>query len=382
MATLSGLGPSIGVEAIASAGLTLAVMLALAVRRDVLRLLRGRRTLLRQRLDRKGLAARALLGERRRHRRGDPRHVADPDPADGHAAELHGLIPVKRHPPANVGCAVDTPDAHEHAAHRLPRLVRFGYTIGVGEDEIHAVIDAEAAGSGFDKLKRPKMLFEPHRFYANLSGEKRARAVSLGLAYPNWKRDYPADSYPRLSQAMTIDETAALKSASWGLGQIMGENYVAAGYDSPQHMVVAFVESGEGEHLGAMVRFIVENHLDDEIRAHNWAAFARGYNGPKYAENGYHTKLAAAYAKWAKIPDTPWSPTQDAIGKAVPVPPVEVSPLPAPLPTSTPPLVAPAPRNSGSPTLPVVIPEPAPVELGFWATIAARLRAAYPRKDA
>lgn len=239
-------------------------------------------------------------------------------------------------------------------------LPRVGYTIGVGEDEIHAVIDVEAAGSGFDKLKRPKMLFEPHRFYANLSGEKRARAVSLGLAYPTWKRDYPADSYPRLSQAMAIDETAALKSASWGLGQIMGENYVAAGYDSPQHMVVAFVDMGEGEHLGAMVRFIVENHLDDEIRAHNWAAFARGYNGPKYAENGYHTKLAAAYAKWRKIPDTPWSPTQDAVGQPVPVPPVEIAPLPSlrrPVVTvPTPPLVSPAPRNSGSPALPPAIP--------------------------
>ncbi|WP_280141978.1 N-acetylmuramidase domain-containing protein [Methylobacterium sp. yr668] len=53
-------------------------------------------------------------------------------------------------------------------------LPRVGYTTGVGEDEIHAVIDVEAAGNGFDKLKRPKMLFEPHRFYANLSGEKRA----------------------------------------------------------------------------------------------------------------------------------------------------------------------------------------------------------------
>lgn len=217
-------------------------------------------------------------------------------------------------------------------------LPQVGHTIGVGEDEIHAVIDVEAAGSGFDKLKRPKMLFETHKFYAALSGANRDRAVSLGIAYPKWKRDYPSDSYPRLFQAMAIDETAALKSASWGLGQILGSNYVEAGYDSPQQMVLAFVEGGEGEHLAAMVRFIKANRLDDELRSHNWAAFARGYNGPKYAENGYHTKLAASFARWAKIPDTPWSPQSEAVGKAIPVPPVDVRPLPPALPL--PPIVA------------------------------------------
>lgn len=223
-------------------------------------------------------------------------------------------------------------------------LPRVGHVMGVGEDEIHAVIDVEAAGGGFDDLRRPKMLFEPHKFYANLNGAKRAQAVSLGLAYPKWKRDYPKDSYPQLFLAMQIDETAALKSASWGLGQILGSNYVAAGYESPQQMVLAFVEGGESEHLAAMVRFIIANHLDDEIRAHNWAAFARGYNGPKYRENAYDTKLAARYAWWAKVPDTPWTPDMDAVGVPIPTSPVAVEPLPP-----TGPVFAPAPRNSGSP---------------------------------
>lgn len=223
-------------------------------------------------------------------------------------------------------------------------LPQIGHTIGVGEDEIHAVIDVEAAGSGFDASKRPKMLFEPHVFYRNLSGADRAHAVQVGLAYASWRSSgYPKDSYPRLVAAMAIDETAALKAASWGLGQILGENYVAAGYESPQQMVLAFVEGGESEHLAAMVRFIKANRLDDELRAHNWSGFARGYNGAAYAEHGYHTKLAAAYARWAKIPDTPWSPETSAVGKPVPIPPVTVGPL-----------VAPAPRKSG------ILPKPAP----------------------
>ncbi|MCP1548506.1 MULTISPECIES: N-acetylmuramidase domain-containing protein [Methylorubrum] len=54
-----------------------------------------------------------------------------------------------------------------------------------------------------------------------------------------------------------------------------------------------------------MVRFIVTNGLDDELRRHDWAGFARSYNGASYAKHGYHNKLAAALAKWSKIKDTP-----------------------------------------------------------------------------
>lgn len=187
-------------------------------------------------------------------------------------------------------------------------LPRIGHTIGVGEDELHAFLEVETSGGGFDEHGRPKMLFEPHRFYANLSGAKRALAVKGGLAYPTWgTKPYPKDSYPRLAAAIAIDETAALRSASWGIGQIMGENHVAAGYASVQAMVTAFLDS-EAEQLEAAVRFIKANHLDDELRAHNWAAFARGYNGAQYAKNAYDTKLAAASKKWAAIRDTPWAP--------------------------------------------------------------------------
>lgn len=203
-----------------------------------------------------------------------------------------------------------------------------GHFIGVGEDELHAVLDVETAGGGFDRQSRPKILFEPHVHYRNLAGAVRTHAVGLGIAYPAWKPGaYPFDSYPRLRQALAIDETAALKACSWGLGQILGENFVAVGYDSQQQMVVAFMEGSECEQLQAMFRFIKANHLNDELRAHNWAGFARGYNGPSYAKNGYHTKLAAAFAKWSKIRDTTWSPPQDAVGKPVPIPPPAAGPV-------------------------------------------------------
>lgn len=193
------------------------------------------------------------------------------------------------------------------AAQRLrdDDLPRVGAIIGVGEDEIHAVIDVEAAGSGFDKLGRPKMLFEPHLFWRNLPPARRDEASRRGVAYPAWRRSYPPDSYPRLEIAMTIDETAALKSSSWGLGQVLGEHHARLGYPTVQGMVIAFTQS-EAAQLEGMVRFIQSAGLDRHLRAHNWAAFAFGYNGAGYRLNAYDTKLAASYARWSRIKDTPY----------------------------------------------------------------------------
>ncbi len=35
-----------------------------------------------------------------------------------------------------------------------------------------------------------------------------------------------------------------------------------------------------------------------DLKAKNWAGFARKYNGASYARRGYHTKMAAAYRKF------------------------------------------------------------------------------------
>ncbi|MCA0947338.1 N-acetylmuramidase family protein [Salipiger pacificus] len=185
-------------------------------------------------------------------------------------------------------------------------LPRIGAQIGVGEDELHAVMDVEAKGTGFDSLGRVAMLFEPHVFYRELGpGAARDKAVGQGLAYKNWgARSYPSDSYPRLLAAIQIDEEAALRSASWGLGQMMGFNAQMVGFPTARVMVEAFAEDEEVQ-LRAMVDYIVAAGLDDELRRHDWAGFARGYNGPSYAFHGYDKKLRSAFLKWDAIPDTP-----------------------------------------------------------------------------
>lgn len=183
-------------------------------------------------------------------------------------------------------------------------LPRIGALVGVGEDEIHAILDVESSGSGFDAQGRPKALYEPHLAFRLSAGGVRERLIAAGLAYQRWgEQRYPKDSYSRILMAQQIDETVALKATSWGLGQILGSNHKAAGYDTPQAMVKAFCNS-EAAQLEGVVNFIKANGLADELRRHDWAGLARGYNGPAFAKNAYHTKLSAAFRKWQAIPDT------------------------------------------------------------------------------
>jgi hypothetical protein len=179
-------------------------------------------------------------------------------------------------------------------------IVNCAKVLGCEPAALRAVMQVECKGSGFDRQGRPIMLFEPHIFYRVLSGEKRRAAIDAGLAYAKWgTRPYPRDSYPRLLAAMLIDEELALRSASWGIGQILGVNSHAAGYASAREMVLAFKQS-EVKQLDAVARFIAANKLDGALRRKDWAKFAYGYNGPRYAVNAYDTALASAYAKFSR----------------------------------------------------------------------------------
>lgn len=196
-------------------------------------------------------------------------------------------------------------------------LPRIGATIGVGEDELHAFMEVEAAGAGFDGDGRIKMLFEPHIFWRELGpGKKRDVAAKAGLAYPKWKRSYPANSYTRLNAAITLDKTAALRSASWGLGQVMGFNHLKAGYSNVEAMINAFADDEEN-HVKAIVAFLVASKLDDNLRTHDWRGVENGYNGGGF-KGAYAEKMVKAFARWRKIKDTPYDPKIHGVASYLP----------------------------------------------------------------
>jgi hypothetical protein len=179
-------------------------------------------------------------------------------------------------------------------------LKKAAEALGATVPHIQAILSVETDGSGFDKQHRPDILFEPHVFYRELkkNPEQLRIAVKKGLAYPRWgQKKYPRDSYPRLYEAIEINREAALRSASWGLGQIMGSEFDEAGYSDVESFVRGMMES-ESEQLQAMVNLILHRHLDDEVRDCRWTAYARSYNGAGFAKNHYDTRLAAAFKKF------------------------------------------------------------------------------------
>ena len=163
---------------------------------------------------------------------------------------------------------------------------------------LRAILAVECRGHGFLPDRRPVILFEPHIFWRELPRRLRPAAGARHLAAEEWGTiTYPkaaAANYDRLIEAMKIDASSALKSCSWGIGQVMGFNHEACGFASVIDMVEAMKQS-EGEQFAAMLAYISSAGLGAALRRRDWAAFARGYNGPGYRRNRYDLKLASAY---------------------------------------------------------------------------------------
>lgn len=180
-------------------------------------------------------------------------------------------------------------------------------SIDVPEASLRSVMDVETSGHGYDSAGHLEILFERHLFYRHLQNQpaKLERAVQAGLAYPHWgERPYPKTPslrWAELMRAVQIDETAALSSASFGLGQILGQEYAECSYSSPQDLVTHFFVS-EKEQVEAMCRLIKARHLDVDMRGFPASSstnhFALRYNGAGYKKNRYDSKLAAGYRKW------------------------------------------------------------------------------------
>lgn len=170
---------------------------------------------------------------------------------------------------------------------------------------IKAVNQVEAAGRrGFLANGKIMILFEGHVFWKELKklglNPREYVAGNETILYEHWtKKHYKGGllEHDRLNQAMKINKTAALASASYGKFQIMGNNFKACGFYSVEDFVNAQI-SGEGAQLMAFVNFLKTNHLVNALRNKNWAAFAKGYNGPGFAKNKYDVKLAEAYNRF------------------------------------------------------------------------------------
>lgn len=162
-------------------------------------------------------------------------------------------------------------------------------------------------GGGFLPSKRCKILFEGHKFYEELKrkGNKnlpQLLKVAPDIVYTTWNRaKYKGGEleWARLEKAIAIDREAALKSASWGLFQIMGSNYAACKCRNVEEFVALNCES-EDNQLELLINFLNTTGIINYLNTRQWSEFARRYNGPGYKQNKYDTKLQVAYNQFVK----------------------------------------------------------------------------------
>ena len=166
--------------------------------------------------------------------------------------------------------------------------------------------------SGFLDSGKPQILFEGHVFYKYLKANVKSLDINKlcaqypNIVYPKWdKSKYLGGEkeWTRLEQARQINVKYANYSASWGMFQVMGFNYKSCGCESISEFVEKMSESQE-QQLRLTLNFFKHSNLIVPLQKRQWATFAKGYNGPSFAKNRYHTKLQAAHSNYIKsFPD-------------------------------------------------------------------------------
>ncbi len=166
-----------------------------------------------------------------------------------------------------------------------------------------AVTDVESAGKAFADVegrREPIIRFEGHYFDRRLTGRNQAEARAAGLASTRAggvaNPRSQAGRWALLERACAFDRRAAYESVSWGLGQVMGAHWLWLGYPSVDALVAEARSGVEGQ-AALMIRYIDRSGLRSALERQDWAAFARGYNGPGYRKYGYDAKIAAAYER-------------------------------------------------------------------------------------
>ncbi|MBJ8553051.1 N-acetylmuramidase family protein [Acinetobacter bereziniae] len=161
---------------------------------------------------------------------------------------------------------------------------------------IKAVAQTESPRGAFSTLlgkKAPTILYERH-YFRSFTAYKYDVSHPI-LSGPQGNYGLYSAQYKKLIEAMSISEDAALKSCSWGKFQIMGANFKNCGYSNVKEMVEDAFKN-EKMQLNQFVNFInYDPNLVAAIRAKQWTKFAKGYNGPKYYQNAYDTKMKKAY---------------------------------------------------------------------------------------
>lgn len=174
--------------------------------------------------------------------------------------------------------------------------------LGCDAAAVRAVATVESGGrSGFDSLRRPKIRYENHYFRKLTKQRFDTSHPHLSAAYRSKQyrltHGKHGDQWKLLREAYALAPEEAVMSVSWGMFQVMGLSYRDGGWTDVERFVDDMFYS-EAQHMRIFLGFCKAKGLVKHIRAHQWAAFARGYNGERYRDNAYDVKLAAAWKRY------------------------------------------------------------------------------------
>lgn len=194
--------------------------------------------------------------------------------------------------------AADESSRYTHLTEEDFRMV--AEEIGVEVAAMKAVVAIEAGSQmkGFWAPGIPVINFD-RTMYAKFRGRASSKAGAKGEKVPAGLTGYARSEWTQLINARKTNAQGANMGTFWGMFQIGGFNYKLCGCDSVDEFV-RLMSYSELEQLELFAAFITNTGMVNDLRAKNWRAFARKYNGASYARRGYHTKMANAYAKFKK----------------------------------------------------------------------------------
>lgn len=219
--------------------------------------------------------------------------------------------PARRTAPAAVDTVKSQVEKSEATADAISRLTDDDYRevadrLGIEIATIKAVVEIEAgaAHEGFYKAGMPIINFDMSMFrkFAGKNGinlSKYYKSHAIVFSRPNASRyggSTQAAQHARLKAARTIHYETAIQGCFWGMFQIGGFNWRRCGCGSIDEFVEKMSRS-ERSQLELFADFVTNSGMLPHLQKKNWSAFARMYNGTSYASRGYHTRLAASYAR-------------------------------------------------------------------------------------
>jgi hypothetical protein len=173
-------------------------------------------------------------------------------------------------------------------------------TLGCHPAALQAVAFVESSGSGFCPDNFPKILFEGH-YFSKLTKGKYDQSHPT-ISYPKWTRVHYGKGWQaeraRLDTALSLNRPAAIRSASWGAFQIMGEHFKRCGFETPQEFLNAMC-ADENSQLEIFINFILSDRkLLTAIQDQDWMTFSYFFNGPAFKTNKYDEKMSDAFTKY------------------------------------------------------------------------------------